>query len=68
MGCRTCQLKGFVLVREPAGFTWLPCPDCGGYGTLHCCEGDQAQAETTDQETEHAADPWAWWHDLGGGG
>jgi len=29
------------------------CPDCGGYGVVHCCEGDQAPIEP-DREPEGA--------------
>jgi hypothetical protein len=25
----------------PAGRLGTPCPDCGGYGIVHCCEGDR---------------------------
>ncbi len=39
MICETCHgtgLKSLVLAL-------IPCPDCGGAGFTHCCEGDQAQ-------------------------
>lgn len=26
----------------------IPCPECGGTGTLHCCEGLQEQASIED--------------------
>jgi len=26
----------------------LPCPECGGTGTVHCCEGLQAQPECAE--------------------
>lgn len=37
MRCETCRGTG--------GPPWAPCPDCGGGGIAHCCEGDQAQPE-----------------------
>ena len=30
----------------------LPCPDCGGSGIAHCCEGDQAQPAATEKTIE----------------
>jgi hypothetical protein len=44
MLCPRCQGKHFVLV----GNSLRPCPECGGYGETHCCEGDQAQPETVE--------------------
>lgn len=49
MICRTCHgtgrksfadLPGAELVPSP-----LPCPECGGSGFTHCCEGDQVQPD-----------------------
>ena len=35
-----------------------PCPDCGGCGFTHCCEGDQAQPGEYDREADSFAS-WA---------
>jgi hypothetical protein len=55
MICETCHGKGEVL-RDSLPATgvmpgdpvrrvsvYQPCPDCGGCGFAHCCEGDQEQ-------------------------
>ena len=39
MLCPVCHGRHFVVV---AGVT-RPCPECGGVGEIHCCEGLQAQ-------------------------
>jgi hypothetical protein len=53
--CQTCHGSGYaVLVRIPAGFVHavtnssssgeiVVCPDCGGSGIEHCCEGLREQ-------------------------
>lgn len=28
---------------KPVPFRLIPCPDCGGCGIEHCCEGDRAE-------------------------
>ena len=42
MLCELCHGKHYLVQR---GMT-LPCPECGGLGLLHCCEGLQPDAET----------------------
>ena len=46
MLCETCRWTGrpgFVQVRRNAqdeeGCEMIPCPDCGGQGIAHCCDG-----------------------------
>jgi hypothetical protein len=53
--CQLCRGSGYaVLVRIPAGFVQavtnsssageiVVCPDCGGSGIEHCCEGLREQ-------------------------
>lgn len=55
MLCDTCQWTGrpgFVRSQErPDGKDVLiPCPDCGGTGVAHCCDGicEQPQRATPD--------------------
>lgn len=49
MNCPTCYGKGFVREPEfvvelyPSGReenVYVPCPTCKGYGTVHCCDGE----------------------------
>lgn len=42
MVCPDCNGKGGFLPYEPGLFN-LVCSTCGGYGIIHCCEGEQAQ-------------------------
>ena len=49
MRCEHCQGTGKETHR-PAAFNvgeseaytiyWRPCPDCGGYGEVSCCQGE----------------------------
>lgn len=39
MVCDICQGRHYLLV----GGQYLLCPRCGGFGEIHCCEGEQAQ-------------------------
>ena len=46
MLCETCRLTGrpgFVRMArradDPADEPMVPCPDCGGSGIAHCCDG-----------------------------
>lgn len=47
MRCETCQGTGRVPRHPPElrayGGAWLteekPCPECGGCGVSHCCDG-----------------------------
>jgi hypothetical protein len=41
MLCDRCHGKHLVKVNGQI----QPCPECGGMGTLHCCEGLQCQPE-----------------------
>ena len=53
MICTTCDGKGRVpkhpkRLRELAPLLFeerVPCPDCGGTGRMHCCEGLREQPE-----------------------
>jgi hypothetical protein len=60
MICETCKEKpGFVRITRallvPSWFVgggvaaacYEPCPDCGGCGISHCCDGLQEQPERT---------------------
>jgi hypothetical protein len=31
-----------------------PCPECGGYGVVHCCEGDSARPGEGGEGAEHS--------------
>jgi hypothetical protein len=47
--CRFTERPGFVRARtrsahEPDG-EMIPCPDCGGTGIAHCCDGVCEQPE-----------------------
>jgi hypothetical protein len=44
MLCPTCHGRHIVNV---AG-TIRPCPECGGMGEVHCCDGMQAQPGISD--------------------
>jgi hypothetical protein len=44
MICRYC-CRGYIA----DGFDVRPCPECGGSGFIHCCEG-----ERPDQCPEHS--------------
>jgi RecJ-like exonuclease len=41
MVCEVCH--GAHLI--PVAGLMQPCPECGGLGTIHCCDGLQAQPE-----------------------
>jgi len=42
MICPTCYGEGiFRVVVEGDGLKELPCPQCGGCGFAHCCEGER---------------------------
>jgi hypothetical protein len=60
MLCETCRWTGrpgFVRAPRPAGIDqgspggeshdMIPCPDCGGQGIAHCCDGICEQATAT---------------------
>ena len=55
MRCTFCDGTGKA---HPGSMDWspdgLPCPDCGGTGILHCCEGEQCQPDKyQDRSDEH---------------
>lgn len=37
---------------EVADGAMAPCPECGGQGELHCCDGLQEQEEVNHRDTE----------------
>lgn len=45
MRCKECSGTGRVTVVTTTHLllSWQQCPDCGGCGITHCCEGDQSQ-------------------------
>jgi hypothetical protein len=54
MICETCRCSGrpgFVRASAPANrdpraaCDMVPCPDCGGQGIAHCCDGICEQPE-----------------------
>ena len=52
MLCETCRWNerpGFVRVPRSAQasdrYALIPCPDCGGQGVAHCCDGICEQPE-----------------------
>jgi hypothetical protein len=45
MRCETCQGCGGVWGSEKLVGLVIPCPDCGGCGIGHCCDGLQEQPE-----------------------
>jgi hypothetical protein len=50
MLCETCRWTGrpgFVQRPRTRGgdLDMIPCPECGGTGTAHCCDGICAQPE-----------------------
>ena len=54
MRCETCFGIGETLIdregqpvnRLRDAAMMIPCPDCGGSGLAHCCEGDSACNQT----------------------
>jgi hypothetical protein len=43
MLCSCCHGQHFILTRGQ----FLPCPECGGMGEIHCCDGLMMQPEST---------------------
>jgi len=50
MRCEKCMgsKPGFIYIKrtidiKPQGYPdihhWVPCPECGGSGVAHCCDG-----------------------------
>jgi hypothetical protein len=52
MLCETCRWNtrpGFVRAagrRGEQSLEMIPCPDCGGQGVAHCCDGICEQPES----------------------
>jgi hypothetical protein len=46
MICPRCYGKHVVIVDGKT----VPCPECGGLGELHCCDGLQEQACEVEEE------------------
>ena len=44
MVCHSCHGQHWVLRSGQM----MPCPECGGLGEIHCCEGLVAQQESSD--------------------
>ena len=53
MLCPRCYGKHVIQVRG----AWAPCPECGGAGALHCCDGLRDPGECGPES--RAADPKA---------
>lgn len=58
MICPVCEGHGNLPVvtinssGRPVVTHRLPCPECGGCGIVHCCEGLQEQPETPDAQCQ----------------
>lgn len=48
MICPTCWGLGDNNII----YEFKPCPDCGGTGIIHCCEGNQCQPEHLSAQKE----------------
>ena len=56
MICPTCfgivelliDKDGRPVSRLRDAASMIVCPECGGCGKVHCCEGERTQPETTD--------------------
>jgi hypothetical protein len=44
MLCRTCHGHHWIIYQNQM----QPCPECGGIGEVHCCDGLTAQREVCD--------------------
>jgi hypothetical protein len=54
MRCEHCHGRGYSYPPRPGkpDDVRFPCPDCGGSGWAHCCEGERPM--------EHIASPECW--------
>lgn len=54
MICETCHGNGFcsdvAYTQGREYVTHVPCPECGGCGVSHCCDGHQPSDR--DKETD----------------
>jgi hypothetical protein len=64
MLCETCRLTGrpgFVRAAKQADDRaeeqMIPCPDCGGSGIAHCCDGICEQPSGPNDATSNDAGP-----------
>ncbi len=48
MLCSNCHGQHFVVRKGQL----VPCPECGGMGEIHCCDGLVAQPDTFTQSAE----------------
>ncbi len=56
MNCPTCYGIGELLVDKDGrpvsrlrdAASMIACPECGGCGKIHCCEGERAQPEAEE--------------------
>lgn len=48
MLCNYCHGTRLVQIAGAA----QPCPECGGLGTIHCCDGLQAQPEPEESKAQ----------------
>jgi len=57
MICERCHGKGYPYPPRPGkpDDVRFPCPDCGGSGITHCCEG-----ERPNQPRAHISSPDCW--------
>jgi hypothetical protein len=51
MLCPNCHGTRFVLINGQP----VPCPECGGMGELHCCDGLQEQIDPAADVSDAAA-------------
>jgi hypothetical protein len=49
MLCPTCHGQRFLFINDQLA----PCPECGGYGEVHCCDGLQEQPEPIEPPPEN---------------
>ena len=48
MRCDHCQGTGWydaIVDRKDRILARLPCPECGGYGEVSCCEGTEREID-----------------------
>lgn len=50
MLCPTCHGTGRSSVRDEQRLPF-PCATCNGFGHLHCCDGECAQADQLTETT-----------------